>query len=295
MIDDLRAIAIFAELARQGSFRRAASVLGLSPSVVSYHISQLEKRLGSALVYRSTRQISLTAAGETLRQNAEEMLAAAQRGLSEVGHNDQTPHGKLTLTLPSALTRAPLTARIGEFCREYPDIELHLLYSDHPHDLIAEGIDLAIRAGELPDSTLKARRIGQLERSLVCSSKYLNNHPDPNHPRDIKEWNWIRLSMLPGRRTLLGPDKQSETIEYRSRISVDSVEAMCQFALQGLGLATPPRHLVEEHLKTGELVEVLSNWRVAPIPLYALWPANAAPHDNSRWLLNFLDERTDSD
>lgn len=289
MIDDLRAIAIFAELARQGSFRRAASELGLSPSVVSYHISQLEKRLGTALVYRSTRKISLTHAGKSLQQRAEEMLAAAQLGLNEIGGNDREPHGKLTLTLPSALTRAPLTAKIGEFSRLYPNIELHILYSDHPHDLIAEGIDLAIRAGELDDSTLKARRIGQIERTLVCSPTYLNNRPTANHPRDLADWDWIRLAMLPCRRTLIGPNEKSVTIEYSYQISVDNVEAMTQFSLQGLGLATPPHHLVEEFLKNGELVEVLPAWRVAAIPLYALWPANVAIHDNSRWLLNFLD------
>lgn len=290
MINDLRSIAVFAELARQGSFRRTASALGLSPSVVSYHISQLEKRLGCALVYRSTRKITLTHAGENLREHAQNMMTAAQQGLSEIGGNDRKPHGKLTLTLPSALTRSPLTARIGEFSRSFPEIALHILYSDRPHNLISEGIDLAIRAGNLPDSALKTRRIGQIERTLVCSPGYLNHHPTPKHPRDLANWNWIRLSMLPGRRTLFGPNKQPVTIEYTSRISVDNVEAMCQFSLQGLGLTTPPHYLVEEYLRNGELVEVLPGWRVAPIPLYALWPANAASHDNSHWLLNFLDE-----
>lgn len=288
MIDDLRAIAIFAELARQGSFRQAAKVLALSPSVVSYHVSQLEKRLGVALIYRSTRKISLSHEGETLYRHAEEMLAAAQQGLNKISSLREEPRGRLTVTLPSALTRAPLTCRIGEFSRRYPGIELQILYSDRTRDLIAEGIDLAIRAGELVDSSLKSRRIGQVERRLVCTPAYLAEHPLPKHPQELASWDWIRLTMLPGRRTLLGPDGEQETVEYASRLSVDSVEAMTQFCLQGLGLATPPLHLVETALSHGELVEVLPAWQVEPVPLYALWPANAAPQGNSRRLLDFL-------
>lgn len=288
MIDDLRAIAIFAELVRQGSFRRAAKVLALSPSVVSYHVTQLEKRLGVALIYRSTRKISLSHEGETLYCHAEEMLAAAQQGLGKISDLSREPSGRLTITLPSALTRAQLTCRIAEFSRLHPGIELRILYSDRTHDLIAEGIDLAIRAGDLADSTLKSRRIGQVERRLVCAPAYLANRPRPNHPQDLASWEWIRLAMLPQRRTLIGPNDERVTVEYASRLSVDSVEAMTQFCLQGLGLATPPRHLVETALNLGELVEVLPAWRVEAIPIYALWPANDAPHGNTRRLLDFL-------
>ncbi|WP_321393960.1 LysR family transcriptional regulator [uncultured Desulfuromusa sp.] len=290
MIDDLRAIAIFAELVRQGSFRRTAKVLALSPSVVSYHVTQLEKRLGVALIYRSTRKISLSHEGETLYCHAEEMLAAAQQGLGKISALSRDPSGRLTITLPSALTRARLTSRIAEFSRLHPGIELRILYSDRTHDLISEGIDLAIRAGDLPDSTLKSCRIGQVERRLVCSPTYLANLPLPSHPQDLTSWEWIRLAMLPQRRTLTGPNDERVTVEYASRLSVDNVEAMTQFCLQGLGLATPPMHLVEKALNSNELVEVLPAWQVEAIPIYALWPDNKAPHSNTRRLLDFLRE-----
>lgn len=288
MIDDLRAIAIFAELVRQGSFRRAARVLSLSPSVVSYHVSQLEQKHGVALIYRSTRKISLSHEGATLYRYAEEMLAAAQHGLSQISDFSTEPSGRLTVTLPSALTRAPMTHRIGEFSRLYPGIELQILYSDRTRDLIAEGIDLAIRAGDLADSSLKARRIGQIERRLVCTPAYLAEHGTPMHPTELADWDWVRLAMLPARRTLIGPRGESLVIEYSGRLSVDNVEAMTQFCLQGLGLATPPDHMVETALQSGELVEVLPAWRVESMPLYALWPANAAPGGNIRRLLDFL-------
>jgi DNA-binding transcriptional LysR family regulator len=288
MIDDLRAIAIFAEMARQGSFRGAAKVLGLSPSVVSYHVSQLEKHVGIALVYRSTRKLSLTHEGEILYQHAKDMLASASEGLSKVSTENNEPGGKLTITLPSALTRAPINREIAEFSKLHRGIELHILYTDVRQDLIENGIDMAIRVGDMMDSSLKSKRIGQVERKLVCSPAYLTQQVEPNHPQDLASWHWIKLAMLPSNRSLINADKQSEQITFNSQLTVDNVEAMAQFCILGLGLATPPDFLVEEPLASGTLVEVLQEWQVEPIPLYVVWHANASGNSNIRRLLNYL-------
>jgi DNA-binding transcriptional LysR family regulator len=288
MIDDLRAIAIFAEMARQGSFRGAAKVLGLSPSVVSYHVSQLEKHVGTALVYRSTRKLSLTYEGEILYQHASDMLTSAREGLSKVSTDNNEPSGKLTVTLPSALTRAPVNYEIAEFCKLHRGIDVHILYTDVRQDLIAKGIDIALRVGDMKDSSLKSKRIGQVERKLVCSPDYLAQQAEPNHPQDLASWHWIKLAMLPSSRSLINKDKQSEQITFDSHLTVDNVEAMTQFCILGLGLATPPDFLVEQPLTSGTLVEVLQQWQVAPIPLYAVWHANASDNSNIRRLLNFL-------
>ena len=288
MIDDLRAIAIFAEMARQGSFRGAAKVLGLSPSVVSYHVSQLENHVGTALVYRSTRKLSLTYEGEILYQHARDMLASAREGLSKVSTDNNEPSGKLTVTLPSALTRAPINCEIAEFCKLHRGINVHILYTDVLQDLIANGIDIALRVGDMMDSSLKSKRIGQVERKLVCSPDYWAQQVEPNHPQDLASWNWIKLAMLPSSRSLINANKQSEQIIFNSQITVDNVEAMTQFCILGLGLATPPDFLVEEPLASGTLVEVLQEWQVEPIPLYAVWHANASSNSNIRRLLNYL-------
>ena len=288
MIDDLRAIAIFAEMARQGSFRGAAKVLGLSPSVVSYHVSQLEKHVGTALVYRSTRKLSLTYEGEILYQHARDMLTSAREGLSKVSTDNNEPSGKLTVTLPSALTRAPVNYEIAEFCKLHRGIDVHILYTDVLQDLIANGIDIALRVGDMKDSSLKSKRIGQVERKLVCSTDYWAQQAEPNHPQDLASWHWIKLAMLPSSRSLIHLDKQSEQITFDSHLTVDNVEAMTQFCILGLGLATPPDFLVDEPLTSGTLVEVLQEWQVAPIPLYAVWHANASDNSNIRRLLNFL-------
>ncbi len=288
MIDELRAIAIFAETIRQGSFRGAAKSLALSASVVSYHITQLEERVGTALIYRSTRKLSLTHEGEILYQHANDMLSSAQQGLSKVTSTGTEATGKLTVTLPAALTRAPITREIAQFSRLNPGVELHIGYTDERQDIIATGIDLAISAGHLPDSSLKSKRIGEVERKLVCSPEYWSQQKKPTRPKDLASWNWIKLEMLPNYRILLKPGRKPVQINFTSHVYVDSVEAMTQLCVCGLGLATPPNYLVDEALASGKLIEVLPEWCVEPIPVYALWPRNVSDSSNTRRLLDYL-------
>lgn len=291
MINDLKALAIFAETAKHGSFRRAAKNLSLSPSVVSYHIAQLEKKLEIPLLYRSTRKISLTHEGKILLHHATAMLEAAQHGIHLLRVEDGALKGNLSITLPSALTRSPLNSRIADFCKSHPDIFLKLNYTDNRLDLVADGIDVAIRAGELSDSSLKAKRIGSVRRKLVCSRNFLTQHDIPTHPRNIKNWKWIWFELMPKHRTLFSANGESYTVTYNSTISVDSVEAMAELCCQGLGLATPPDYLVDESIAKGILVELLPDWRLEDVAVYALWHANLHANVNTRAFLDFIQEK----
>lgn len=288
MIDDLRAIAIFAESIKQGSFRAAAKRLKLSPSVVSYHISELENRVGTALIYRSTRKLSLTHEGERLYHHATAMLASAETGLAEARSEGQELRGKLKIAATSALMRSPLNERIAVFHKRHPKVELQISYSDLPHDLIAEGIDLAVRAGRMKDSSLKTKRIGEIRRRLVCAPEYLKGKSKPGHPRDLKAWEWILLEMMPAHRTLKKPGQPSVKLQQKGGICVDSAEAMTQLCLQGLGLATPPDYLADPEISAGRLCEILPGWRVEAMPLYAVWPATPAVNINAKALIDYL-------
>ncbi len=288
MIDELRAIAIFAETIRQGSFRGAAKTLGLSPSVVSYHITQLEQHVGTALIFRSTRKLSLTDQGHSLYQHALAMLSAAERGLGSVTADDGAVSGNLRLTLSSAMVQSRVTRHITAFCKLYPGINLHIQFTDENQDLITNRISLAIRAGDLPDSALKSRRIGEVHRKLVCAPDYWNAHPTPKHPTDLATWNWIKLDMLQNRRILRHKTQPPAEITYASTLCVNSVDAMTTFCIDGLGLATPPDFMVEEALKAGKLRELFPDWTVDPIPLHALWLPNAAEDRATRLLLDHL-------
>jgi len=288
MINELRSMAIFAETIKQGSFRAAAKELKLSPSVVSYQVTQLEKSVGSALIYRSTRDLSLTSQGKVLYQYALNMIQAAQRGLSQVTSEKQTLTGTLTLTLPSALIKSEISKKISQFSKLHPNLNLELTYTDSRQDLIHKGIDLAFRAGNMDNSNLMCKRIGEINRKLVCSYEYFKEKQKPTVPVDLTTWNWIKLAMLPNHRTLINSDGEKSEIGFESNISVNSVEAMTQLCINGAGVATPPGYLIESEIKNNLLVELLPNWQVEPIPLYAVWPSNVFENSSTKRLLDFL-------
>ncbi|MEX0299388.1 MAG: LysR family transcriptional regulator [Kordiimonas sp.] len=287
MINELRAMAIFAETIKQGSFKKASVTLGLSPSVVSYHVGQLEERVGNALIYRSTRKLSLTSEGKLLFEHAEAMLAAAGQGLDLVSSKRETPVGALCLTVPTSLTRGPLAAALAVFRAEYPDIQLSIIYTDQRQDLIEGGIDLAIRVGAMEDSSLMSRQLGVIERKLVCSPSYMANRVTPMKPSDLESLDWIRHSMLPTVRTLIKGAERVQ-VNFTSGIAVNSVDAMAQLSKQGVGLSTPPTPFVADMLESSELIEVLPGWCVESIPVYAVWPNNVSSASNTRLLLDHL-------
>jgi len=288
MINELRSMAIFAETIRQGSFRAAAKKLKLSPSVVSYQVTQLEKSVGSTLIYRSTRNLSLTSEGRLLYQHALNMIQAARQGLNQVTSEKKDLRGTLTLTLPSALIKSEVSKKIAQFSKLHPALNLKLFYTDNRQDLIKKGIDLAFRAGKLDDSSLICKRIGEIQRKLVCSHAYWKEKKNPTSPLDLAKWNWIKLDMLPNHRTLIKADGERSEVYFESNISVNSVEAMTQLCINGAGVATPPDFLIKREIKNDLLIELLPSWQVEPIPLYAVWPSNIFQNSNAKRLLDFL-------
>ncbi|NQZ90265.1 MAG: LysR family transcriptional regulator [Colwellia sp.] len=288
MIDELRSMAIFAETIKQGSFRSAAKELKLSPSVVSYQVSQLEEFVGTALIYRSTRKLSLTSEGTVLYQYALNMIQTAQQGLNQIALEKQELRGTLTVSLPSALIKSNISNNIAKFSKIHPLLNLKLFYTDDRQDLIHQGIDLAFRAGAMDDSNLKSKRIGEINRKLVCSSDYFQEHIPPTSPKSLTTWNWIKLDMLPNHRTLINSVGDKCEINFDSNISVNSVEAMTQLCINGAGIATPPDYLIDKEIENNTLIELLPNWQVEPIALYAVWPNNVFQNSCTKRLLDFL-------
>jgi len=290
MIDELRAMAVFAKTVEMGSFRAAAHELKLSSSVVSHHVSQLEARLGVALLYRSTRRLSLTQHGEKLFESAKTMLAAAEAGLNAMAQQSPEPSGKLRITMPAFFARGSLIKDIAAFALAHPKVALSINFSDVKQDLIRDGIDLAIRIGQLQDSALKSKQLFTVQRKLVAAPHYLHGQC-VRTPQELQEWDWIGLSMRPDFKILRNAAGTSCKLEYQPRISVDSIDAVCQLALAGLGLATPPAFMVEQELAAGHLVEPLPGWQVEALGAYAVWPANAARESLTLRLIRFLEIR----
>lgn len=289
MIDELRALAIFAKTVEAESFRQAAKDLNLSPSVVSHHIAQLEERLGITLLYRSTRHLSLTQEGKKLFLHAKEMLLAAETGLNAITQQSSEPSGRLNITLPSFFSKSKLIKDIAHFAEAFPKVELLLNFTDVKQDLIREGIDLAIRIGDLEDSALKAKKIFDMPRKLVVSPDYMKHRKRPQKPQDLMNWDWIGFKMRPNRRKLIHQSGKSVELEFNPRIIADSVEAVSQLAVAGLGLATPPAFLVASDLKHKNLIEPLPKWGISSLTVFAVWPPNASKNSLTFRLIHFLE------
>lgn len=288
MIDELRALAIFAKVVEAGSFRSAANTLKLSPSVVSHHVAQLEERLGVALLYRSTRRLSLTHEGEKLFMSAETMLSAAEKGLNSIAYHAEEPTGKLSLTVPAMLARSPLMSNIAAFAKAFPKVALSINFSDIQQDLIREGIDLAIRIGNLKDSGLKSKRLFMMTRKLIVAPVLMSAHKSPRRPQDLFQWDWIGLKMRANTKKLINQKGKTCLIKFEPKIIVDSMEAVCQLAIAGLGLATPPAFLVAEDIRRGYLVEPLPEWEAESLPVYVVWPPNAPKESLTFRFMAFL-------
>ncbi len=293
MLDELRQIAIFAKTVDHGSFRGAAEALRLSPSVVSHHVGQLEERLGTALLYRSTRKLSLTREGERLLVAAHNMMDAAEAGLQDIANQTHELSGVLRLTAPAVLAQSKIMNQLANFSITYPKVNLSIDFSDDRRDIIANGFDLAIRVGQLKDSSLKAVKLFDLPRRLIAAPDYYKSKPKPQSPRDLNDWDWLELAPVWKKKATFRKAGKHQTVEKRpSRISVNDVNALLQLTLAGAGLAIVPEFLAEPDISDGSLQYVLPQWTTEPVTAYAVWPSNAPKHGLTKHFVEFLQGRT---
>lgn len=275
MLDQLRQIAIFAKAVDHGSFRAAARALDISPSVVSHHVSQLEERLGVALLYRSTRKLSVTEDGKRLLAAAHTMISAAEAGLNAVAGRGGVLSGVLNVTIPAVMAQSALVDRVAAFAGAHRNVSLSLDFSDMRREVISDGIDVAIRMGWLQDSALKARKLGEVSRLLVASRSCFQSHPAPHAPEDLDDWRWLELSPVRRKIEFLKAGAPPVQVRTQSQISVNDAHAMYRLSLAGAGLALLPKFLVEDDLASGAMVHVLPDWSVESVGVYAVWPPNA--------------------
>ena len=160
----------------------------------------------------------------------------------------------------------------AEFANAYPKVRLSIDCSEYPRDVIAEGIDVAIRMGWLRDSALKARKLYDEERALMASRSYLKSRPTPQSPKDIEDWDWLELTPVPLRPVFRSASKRRVTLQPTPRLSANSATALYHLSLRGAGLVVLPRHLAEADLQSGAMQQLLPAWQVEPVGVYALRP-----------------------
>lgn len=271
--DRLKSLSVFADVVRAGTFRAAARRLETTPSAVTYHVKALEKELGAALLYRSTRKMELTEAGEELYNAAQAMLAAAEDGFRAAKRIEAGLTGRLKIAVTSSLVHSALAGDIVRFHRENPNVELDLVYADRMEDLIGDRFDLALRAGRLEDSALKCRLLWNMPRMLVCTPEFREMHRPIRFPSDMARVPWIKFAKLDPRRGLTGPGGKTAVVEQAGTLTVNSIEAMVDLTLRGAGASSPPAHFVAKAVAAGDLVRLLPDWEMETMPVHAVWPS----------------------
>ena len=285
MLDQLRQVAIFAKTIDHGSFRGAARELGLSPSVVSHHVSQLEAHLGVALIYRTTRKLALTQEGEQLLASTHPMFKAVEGVLSELSNSASKPSGELRIAMPSILIHSQLTRTLAQFSAQYPGVKLNLDYSDERQDIITGGYDIAIRMGLKRQSASTMRALFQVPRRLVASRDYLKGCPKVSSPQDLIDWDWIELAPVSHMKPTFRKSKSKQVkIKPTAHVAANDAHAVYHLARAGAGVAVVPEFLAEEGITSGDVEYVLPEWKLDPIEVFAAWPSNA-PKDG---LINLL-------
>ena len=276
-MDQLKAMHIFRTVAECKSFAQAAEQLDLPRPTVTNAVQSVEHQLGVRLLQRTTRKVSLTVEGSIYLERCTRLLAELDDMNALFVGPDHLPSGSVRVDLPERLAHLVLIPRLPEFVAHYPQIQVRLGSNDRFADLVGEGIDCAIRVGKLRDSSLIAKRIGELEQINCASSAYFARHGTPQSLADLSRHFAVNFFSSQTGRDLdweYQEDGADRTITMRSQVSVSSSEAYVAACRAGLGLIQAPRYGMEEMLASGELVEVLPKWRPAALPVSVVYSHN---------------------
>lgn len=271
--DKLKRMALFAEIVDSGSISAAARRVGSTPSALSQQLRLLEQALGLVLLNRSTRRITLTEAGERYYPACAAMVAQARSADQALERLRDEPEGELRLAAPIGF--GELLAVALEPLRRHARLRLHLLLDDTPIDLLQSRVDLALRAGQMPDSSLVSRALGSLPRQLCAAPRYLAERGWPQHPRDLAQHDWLGLPPRQGSAEVLeltGPEGERESVRLQARVLASQVVALQAMAEAGWGIHVAVAKDTRQSIEQGRLVPVLPGWQLAPVPIYAVTP-----------------------
>ena len=245
----------FANVVETSSFTAAADRLQLSKSFVSKQVSQLEAELGTRLLYRTTRKLSLTEEGTRFYKHCQFIISEADSARAEIVESQSNPRGKIRITIPQSLIIAGAGQTLIKFQQAYPDIELDVIVSGKFFDLIDNSIDLAVRVGQLEDSILVSRKLESCFFQAVASPQYLEKHSTPKHPQDLKQHNCLiygsskEINNWPFRMT----NNETIMLKAKGKLTSNDGSLMVSAALEGMGIAFGPSFMFKQHLDLGTL------------------------------------------
>jgi DNA-binding transcriptional LysR family regulator len=274
-MDPLDGIAAFARVVDSGSFSAAARRLDISKSAISAHVQQLEERLGIRLLNRTTRHLSLTEAGAAYYRHCARILAEAEAAEQAAATLQREPRGTLRISASNSFGRMHVAPAVPAFLKRYPDISIDIRLSAAHVNLVEEGLDLAIRIGELEESGLVVRKLVPSRRVVCAAPAYLEEHGAPKTPDDLLHHNCL-CNYLPswGNEWRLAGKDGEMRVTVSGNFRGNNAEMLRAAALSGLGIAALPTWVVYDELRSGKLKRVLAEWEAPLGAIYAVYPGN---------------------
>jgi DNA-binding transcriptional LysR family regulator len=300
-MDRLRDMEVFLAVADAGSFSGAARQLAMSAPAVTRAVAALEARLGTRFIHRTTRSLNLTEAGVLFAHEARHLLQDFARLESTVTGANTRPSGTLNLTASSSLGRKVIAPVVADFLDRHQQMKASLLLIDRVVNLVEEGMDIAVRVGDLPDSSFMARRVGQVRRLLVASPHYLAQRADLREPSDLLAHDIIGFSgLMPDRTWRWRRGGRAMHLSVLPRIEVNDVQVAMNLASGGRGITAALSYMITDELAQGTLVEALPDHAPEPVPVHLVHPHSRLVAAKVRAFMEFaaprisaaLEERT---
>lgn len=290
-MDRLNAMQLFVRVAELGSFAAVATQMGVAPSVVTRQIGGLEKHLGIKLMERSTRRLRLTSAGTAYLEKSRVILNLVEAAETGIAEERQMPRGYIRIAMPLVFGTKRVAPLLLEFAGAYPEVQLDMDYSDRRQNLIEEGIDLSIRITNQLGPTDIARKLNVSHMKVVASESYLKRHGTPKVPSDLSHHEFLGYLNSPLGTLPFQTGRRIENVPVRSRVNSNNGVVLAEAAARGIGITCSPDFLVDEFIAAGRLVQILAEYPMPELGIYAMLPSNRQVPHRVRVLMEFLAEK----
>lgn len=289
-MDRIDAMRAFVAVVTEGSFSNAAAAMQLSPQLVSKYVSQLETKLTVRLLNRSTRKVSLTESGTHYFQHAQQVLLSIDEMEQQLGGLQQTPQGALRISAPVSFSIKHLARVVADFQAHYPLIDVDLQLNDRKVDIVEEGFDIALRIGQLKNSSLIAKHVAPIRLILCASPDYLKKHSIPRRPEDLKDHRYLHYSYMEmeGKEAIY-PWLRAKNTLRSAELCSNNGDVLVEAAIAGAGVALQPTFIASEAINKGKLIVLLPEYEPQPLGLYAVYAHRKLLPQKVRCFIDFID------
>jgi DNA-binding transcriptional LysR family regulator len=290
-MDRLQAMDVFVRVAEAGSFTAVADRLNVARSAITRQIAALEAHLGTKLLARSTRRLSLTSSGSAYLEKCREILAMVEAAEGDLAGEKRAPRGQIRASVPMSFGVRHLMPLVADFVTTYPEVGVDLEFSDRRVNLIEEGMDFAVRISEQIDPTLVIRRLSVSSLATVAAPAYLDRHGRPQHPDDLLQHHCLTYTLAPGLGWGFRVDGEPYSVPVKGRIRANNGDALLDAAIRGLGIVREPTFLTAQAVQAGLLEVVLPEYSTTVLHIYAVFPGSRYVPHRVRTLVDYLAER----